>query len=136
MPRFQPTQARGENHPPIPVGVCKNEGESRGKEGKEAQGGGWVGGMDSTLPFAGSLTDIPLPPPVLLTAREEKMGASSSCTLPSPGLGATIDLVCFRGLQGIGWESEEEAVQSSLSVIREIKDRFHRPQPTSMCSMN
>ena len=63
MPRFQPTQARGENHPPVPVGVCKNEGESRGKEGKEAQGGGWVGGVDSTLPFAGSLTDIPLPPP-------------------------------------------------------------------------
>lgn len=70
------------------------------------------------------------------SAGKEKMGASSSPMLPSPGLGGTIDSVCFRGLQEIGWESEEGAVQSSLSIIRGIKDRFHPPQPTSMCSMN
>ena len=110
----------------------KAEARRERKPREEVGLGAWI----QPYHLLGPLQTYPSPLPVLLTGREEKMGASSSCTLPSPGLEVTIDSVCFRGLQDIGWESEEEAVQSSLSVIREIKDRFHRPQPTSMCSMN
>lgn len=55
--------------------------------------------MDSALPGAGPLTDIP---PSALHCSEETMGALSSPTLPA--LGGTTDPVHFRGLQETGQE--------------------------------